>query len=499
MHLKKSYYLIFIILVIISGCEGEEGPAGIGLNSLINITDEPIGNNCENGGVKIASGIDSNDNGILDTSEISSTSFVCNGIDGKNSLTTVISEPPGSNCENGGIKVESGIDFNENGTLDELEISSTTYVCNGNDGNSSLTIVTSEPAGTNCENGGVKIESGIDSNDNGILDESEISSTTYVCNGTDGNSSITTITEEPAGNNCENGGTKIESGIDLNNNGILDVEEVLSTNFICNDFVSGSYQIINSFGTQGTNAGEFLFNEHISVDSSDDIYVIDTNGNKIEKFGNDGTYLNRFQTINSPRGIHLFDDGRFILTRSAANQISVLDTNGEILSEWGSSGGGDGQFFFFRQIAVDIDEDIYVVDHNNHRVQKFDVSGNFITKWGLNGVNNGEFENPWGIAVSDNNVLVSDINGIQVFDLSGGFIRKIAIPNVTSYYDIAVNGNNIFIACGSVIVRTNINFDVFEYINDGGFTGATGIAVDSNNKIIVSDTFQRTVTVLQKN
>ena len=48
--------------------------------------------------------------------------------------TTV--EAAGDNCTNGGLKIETGIDSNGNGTLDDDEVntSQTKYLCNGNDG-----------------------------------------------------------------------------------------------------------------------------------------------------------------------------------------------------------------------------------------------------------------------------------------------------------------------------------------------------------------------------
>ena len=66
----------------------------------------------------------------------------------------------------------------------------------------------------NCENGGLKIDSGIDTNNNGVLDSDEIVSTAYVCNGVDGNdgsdgsNSITKVLTEESGNICEAGGYK---------------------------------------------------------------------------------------------------------------------------------------------------------------------------------------------------------------------------------------------------------------------------------------------------
>lgn len=53
------------------------------------------------------------------------------GSDGKNSLLDFISEPSGTNCSYGGYKINSGLDENDNNILDSLEIQETEYICNG--------------------------------------------------------------------------------------------------------------------------------------------------------------------------------------------------------------------------------------------------------------------------------------------------------------------------------------------------------------------------------
>ena len=75
-----------------TGPQGSPGPQGLpgtsgadgeaGLKSLINTTEEPVGPNCDNGGFKIEVGIDTNNNNILDPDEIddSQTRYVCDGI-----------------------------------------------------------------------------------------------------------------------------------------------------------------------------------------------------------------------------------------------------------------------------------------------------------------------------------------------------------------------------------------------------------------------------------
>lgn len=91
--------------------------------------------------------------------------------------------PPGPECPAGGIRVDSGIDENGNGVLDDSEIDTSEIVCNGEDGVDSLVAISGEPAGVNCPSGGVRIDSGPDTNDNGVLDAGEITQTEFVCNG----------------------------------------------------------------------------------------------------------------------------------------------------------------------------------------------------------------------------------------------------------------------------------------------------------------------------
>ena len=52
-------------------------------------------------------------------------------------------------------------------------------------------------------------------------------------NGTNGLTSLVKVSDEPDGDNCKKGGTKVESGLDLNNNNVLDSNEVASTSYVC--------------------------------------------------------------------------------------------------------------------------------------------------------------------------------------------------------------------------------------------------------------------------
>jgi hypothetical protein len=69
----------------INGINGINGTNGTnGLNALVKTTLEPAGANCATGGTKVETGLDANNNGVLDLAEINAaqTTYVCNGLQG---------------------------------------------------------------------------------------------------------------------------------------------------------------------------------------------------------------------------------------------------------------------------------------------------------------------------------------------------------------------------------------------------------------------------------
>lgn len=139
----------------------------------------------------------------------------------------------------------------------------------GQQGVKSLINTTEEPAGPNCDAGGTRIEVGIDTNNNNILDPDEIdtSLTRFICNGEVAiKTLINSIAEEP-GNNCTNGGVKIEVGEDANFNGVLDTDEIDDslTRYVCN----------GNDGVDGQDGADGQVNNPISGDpNSDEVYTI---------------------------------------------------------------------------------------------------------------------------------------------------------------------------------------------------------------------------------
>ena len=52
------------------------------------------------------------------------------------------------------------------------------------------------------------------------------------------------------------------------------------------------------------------------------------------------------------------------------NRIQKFDSEGDLLTKWGTPGTGDGQFINPAGLAADASNNIYVVDGGNNRVQR---------------------------------------------------------------------------------------------------------------------------------
>lgn len=182
-----------------------DGSATITFATLVRVAAEPAGTQCPMAGVRVDSGKDSDSNGVLADSEVTATQYVCNGAtgatgstgnagsNGLSALVRVQVEPAGSHCALGGSAVQAGLDSNANGTLDNSEVASTSYVCSGptgatgpaghtgSAGYDSLLLLSAEPAGANCTYGGQRVESGLDTNRNSALDITEVTRTSFLC------------------------------------------------------------------------------------------------------------------------------------------------------------------------------------------------------------------------------------------------------------------------------------------------------------------------------
>ena len=104
------------------GLDGPQGEQGVQGSAGIDGNEGPIGPQGETG----ATGAAGNTGPIGPAGEIGPA-----GGEALQNLIQTSVESAGVNCTNGGVLIESGIDSNANGSLDPAEVTSSEYVCNG--------------------------------------------------------------------------------------------------------------------------------------------------------------------------------------------------------------------------------------------------------------------------------------------------------------------------------------------------------------------------------
>src|SRR5215208_3769082 len=99
--------------------------------------------------------------------------------------------------------------------------------------------------------------------------------------------------------------------------------------------------LVDSWGTVGSDDGQFLHAHGITIDLKDNVYVSDGALPRVQKF----------------------------------------DSEGNFIKLWGKEGSKKGQFVHQHDITVDPNDMVYVAEYSGKNIQKFDSQGNFLTMW----------------------------------------------------------------------------------------------------------------------
>ena len=112
------------------------------------------------------------------------------------------------------------------------------------------------------------------------------------------------------------------------------------------------------------------------------------------------------------------------------------------VSSFGTSGSGNGEFSYAYGITLGPDENLYVADKSNHRVQVLDKNGTFIKNFGELGTAPGQFSEPRDlIFLPDGRLIVGDNSYLNYFDSNGTFITRTNSSSEKQYVSLAPGGS----------------------------------------------------------
>lgn len=284
---------------------------------------------------------------------------------------------------------------------------------------------------------------------------------------------------------------------------------------------SGPYSLLAHVGA-GAGRGQFNQPRGIALDSTNGTsYVVDMGNARVQRFDAAGEYVGSWGGVDGgditfeltdqglgPTGVAVGADGLVYVCDTWNHRIVVLTPGGQLAREFGAfADAGDsadpsvqpGTFFGPRAIAV-FQNEIYVVDTGNERVEVFSLDGTFVRAFGGHGAEPGKLLEPVGIAIGpDKRVYVADSGNarISVFATTGTPLGQWPVDAWAGnlYFEpyLAFDADGYLYATSSasgsveVFDPSGAQVDSIKTVGNDALQQPVGIAPTGDGAILISD------------
>jgi sugar lactone lactonase YvrE len=147
----------------------------------------------------------------------------------------------------------------------------------------------------------------------------------------------------------------------------------------------GPPEYFAAWGKQGHEDGEMVTPAGVAVDSSGNVYVLDTGNDRIHRylatgkydshFGHPGSGSEQGGEFDGPMRLQFDHQDNLWVSDTNNNRLQVFDSKTRFIAEVGSLGQDPGQFSHPGGIAFDSSGNFWVADTGNNRIQKFGPGG----------------------------------------------------------------------------------------------------------------------------
>ena len=181
----------------------------------------------------------------------------------------------------------------------------------------------------------------------------------------------------------------------------------------------------------GKNLNAWSYAHAVRVDPQDNVWVVDKGSNMILRFTPEGHVDWVFGRKGEASHLIVPPDYQTVMARlldRAGVDVEVPENNNP---RWPIPVHQDNSFNQPTDVAWDSNGNSYFSDgYINSRVGKANAKGEWVASWGSLGSGPGQFDTPHGIAVSpDDEIYVADRGNrrVQVFDPDGNYLREFVV------------------------------------------------------------------------
>ncbi len=141
-------------------------------------------------------------------------------------------------------------------------------------------------------------------------------------------------------------------------------------------------------GLPGTGPGQFSHPEGLAIDSSGDVWVADTDNNRVQELNSKGEFIIQFGApgvgeershwpLHEPADIAIGPEGNVFVDddNSELFRVAVYSPTGVLQYRFGSSGSGLQNMKWPTALVFDSSSDLYLLDTGNSRVEKWVPAG----------------------------------------------------------------------------------------------------------------------------
>ena len=184
-------------------------------------------------------------------------------------------------------------------------------------------------------------------------------------------------------------------GVAVNQKGEIVIVE---SGGLCISIFSSTGEKIQSFGSCGSEIGQFDEPHGVAVDRDGNILVVDTNNYRIQKFTSEGKFItavgkkgSKHLEFDRPLGIAIHPlNNKLYIADNRNHRIQILNPDLTFSGSFGSFGSGDGQLQGPWDIAFDSKGSIYVADFPTKTILVFTAEGEYMRKFQIDKKESGE-------------------------------------------------------------------------------------------------------------